>query len=117
MNVRCNAGCRRTNLVGDLPGYGTVWFDPSAITNILSLKRVRSKYKVTYENGTEAFFAVVKPDGTRFEFKESADGLYYLDTEAEGAVMVNTVVDNASSYTNADYMRAVKARNLQIAIG
>ena len=25
---------RVTNLVGDLPGYGPVWFDPRAIANV-----------------------------------------------------------------------------------
>ena len=29
MRVHCNAGSRLTNLVGDLPGYGTVWYDPN----------------------------------------------------------------------------------------
>ena len=37
MRVRCNAGSHLTNLVGDLPGYGTDWYDPKAIANILSL--------------------------------------------------------------------------------
>ena len=34
MRVHCNAGSRLTNLDGDLPGYGTVWYDPKAIANI-----------------------------------------------------------------------------------
>jgi hypothetical protein len=46
MNVRCNAGQRTTTMVGDLPGYGTVWYDPKSIANILSLKRVAEKYYV-----------------------------------------------------------------------
>jgi hypothetical protein len=41
MTVHCNAGQRTTNLVGDLDGYGTVWYDPDAIANILSLKKVK----------------------------------------------------------------------------
>jgi hypothetical protein len=40
MNVQCNAGQRTTNMIGDLAGYGTVWFDPKSIANILSLSRV-----------------------------------------------------------------------------
>ena len=38
MRIQCNAGIRVTNLVGDLPGYGPVWFNPRAIMNVLSLK-------------------------------------------------------------------------------
>ena len=37
IRVHCNAGNCLTDLVGDLPGYGTVWYDPKAIANILSL--------------------------------------------------------------------------------
>jgi hypothetical protein len=44
MNVRCNAGQRTTSMVGDLPGYSTIWYDPNSIANILSLKCVASKY-------------------------------------------------------------------------
>ena len=30
-----NAGVMMTNLKAELPGYGTVWFDPQAMTNVL----------------------------------------------------------------------------------
>jgi hypothetical protein len=37
MNVCCNAsGQCTTTMVGDLPGYGTIWYDPKSIANILS---------------------------------------------------------------------------------
>jgi hypothetical protein len=35
MTIHCNAGTTKTNLIGDLPGYGTVWYHPSGIANIL----------------------------------------------------------------------------------
>ena len=38
MRVHCNAGSCLTNLIVDLPGYGTMWYDPKAIDNILSLR-------------------------------------------------------------------------------
>jgi hypothetical protein len=28
MNIHCIAGITRTNLIGDLPGYGTIWYQP-----------------------------------------------------------------------------------------
>jgi hypothetical protein len=37
MNIICNAGVTRTNMVGDLEGYGTVWYNAKGIANILSL--------------------------------------------------------------------------------
>ena len=46
MNIHCNAGQCTMDMIGDLPGYGTVWYDPNSITNILSLCRVAAKYHV-----------------------------------------------------------------------
>ena len=64
MNVWCNAGRRTTTMVGDLPGYGTVWYDPESIANILSLKRVAEKYHVAFDSKHGGSFIVTKPDGT-----------------------------------------------------
>jgi hypothetical protein len=62
MAVHCNAGQRNTNLVGDLDGYGTVWYDPEAIANILSLKKVKEKYHVAHSSDRGAFI-VTKCNG------------------------------------------------------
>lgn len=117
MIVRCNAGQRTTDMIGDLPGYGTVWYDPRSIANILSLRRVAAKYHVAYDSHDNGSFVVTKPDGTVFEFQASEGGLYYLDTENTATVLVNTVADNKAKYTNDDYLKAVAARELQIKIG
>jgi hypothetical protein len=119
MNVRCNAGqCTTTMMVGDLPGYGTVWYDPKSITNILSLKRVAEKYHVAFDSDNGgSFIGTPKPDGTIFEFKQSPGGLYFMDSDKKGMVMVNTVAANKGYYTNEDYLKALRARQLQITIG
>jgi len=36
MTLHCNAGVSTTNMVGDSPGYGTVWYHKSGTANILS---------------------------------------------------------------------------------
>ena len=79
MRIHCNAGSRLTNYVGDLPGYGTVWYDPQAIANILSLRRVHDQYHISYDDAYQQF-VVTKPCGKEFIFKESEGGLHYLDT-------------------------------------
>jgi hypothetical protein len=57
MKIHCNAGVASTDQVGDLDGYGTVWYHPNGIANILSLSRVREHgYRVTYDS----------EDGNRF---------------------------------------------------
>ena len=47
LDIHCNAGLATADKVGDFPGYGTVWFHPDGIANILSLARVKEKYRVT----------------------------------------------------------------------
>jgi hypothetical protein len=44
MDIHCNAGVTSTNMVGDLPGCGEVWYHPNGIANILSLARVKEKH-------------------------------------------------------------------------
>ena len=123
MRVHCNAGSHLTNLVGDLPGYGTVWYDPKAIANILSLRRVRDHYHITYDSSHRRFI-VTKQSGKEFAFHESEGGLHYLDTthqqgqQRQGHVFaVNTVKDNKKNFTNNDYLRAVRAQELQVTVG
>jgi hypothetical protein len=130
MDIHCNAGVATTNLVGELAGYGTVWYHPSGIANILSLSRMKEHgHRVTYDSHGGNRFIVHKNDGTARVFKESDRGLYYMDTtekeddspgmtESSGStVMVNTVADNRTSYTNRAYSRATLARSIQKMIG
>ena len=105
MHVHCNAGKRITKQVGDLEGYGEVWYDPRAIANILSLKNLRKQFHVSYDSSSGSGFVVTKPDGSSFAFKESEHGLHYLDAgvHKQGTVLVNTVEGNRSSYSIAHY--------------
>ena len=95
MKIMCNAGVKTTRMIGELPGYGTVWFDPKGIANILSMKQVKSKYHVQYDSESGNLFVVTKPDGKVFEFKESDDGLHYLDTDKykSGVALIQTVAE------------------------
>ena len=60
MHIHCNAGSRLTNYVEDLPRYGTVWYDPKTIANILSLRQVRDRNHITYDSAYQQFI-VTKP--------------------------------------------------------
>ena len=42
--VHCNSGVKVVDRVGDLTGYGTVWYEPTGIANILSMSRVTKKF-------------------------------------------------------------------------
>ena len=123
MRIHCNAGSHLTILIGDLPGYGTVWYDPKSIVNILSLRQVRDRYHISYDSSHPRFI-VTKPSGKEFVFQESEGGLHSLDTmqqqnhRQQGHIFsVNTVWDNKKNFTNNDYLRAVRARELQVMVG
>ena len=50
VSVQCNAGTTITNMVGDLQGFGEVWYHPKGIANILSMALVEDKlgWEITY---------------------------------------------------------------------
>jgi hypothetical protein len=90
MRVRCNAAWRSTNMVGDLPGYGTVWYDPRSIVNILSLSKGKQKYLLQY-NSSDGKFVVKKPDESFIHFIESPTGFFFdTATKADNMSTVDT---------------------------
>ena len=67
--------------MGDLPGYGTVWFYEDGIANILSLNNVKKKYHVTYDSTACDCFEVHKVDSTIRVFKPLKKGASLLECE------------------------------------
>ena len=67
----CNAGKAIIKKKGDLKGYGTVWFYPDGIANILSLSNVQKKCNVTNDSTPNEGFLVHKADGTTQVFRPS----------------------------------------------
>ena len=124
MRIQCNAGIHVTNSVGDLLGYGPVWFDPRAIANVLSLKLVKEKYHIEYNSNKDDGFVVTKPTGEKFKFIQSGSGLHYLDMMqqdtnkiAETTLVVSMVRENKKNDTNNNYLHALQARQLQMTMG
>jgi hypothetical protein len=99
-------------MIGDLPGYdGKVWYNPQCIANIQSLSDVKKYHQVAYDSKAVKAFIVHKTDGEERRFKQSATGLFYLDTtETAGTVLVNTVAGKKASYTNRNYEQALLDR-------
>jgi Zinc knuckle len=117
MTIHCNAGSVVMTMIGDLPGYGTVWYHPDGIANILSLSRAISKGHVVYDSKKGNEFVLIKAGGSKTVFKQSEQGLYYVDTAKEGSVFIYTVADNQFKYTSRELIRADAARRLQQIIG
>jgi hypothetical protein len=99
MIIHCNARSATTNQVGDVEKYGTVWYHPNGIANIISLAiMVERGFEVQYDStiGNGSFY-VTKHGVKLFEFKQSNGGLLYCDTSENtmiGTTQIDTVADN-----------------------
>jgi hypothetical protein len=108
IDIHCNDGIASTNIIGDLSGYGTVWY-PHGIASILSLAKMTEKgYQVSYYSKSGNAFTVSKPEEGSHIFQQSDCGLYYIDTKASSNsnLFITIVADNISSYTKCDYLKA-----------
>jgi len=105
LSLHCNAGIATVSKVGDLPGYGTVWFYEDGITNILSLNNIKKKYHVTYDSTACDCFEVHKVGGTKHVLKPSKKGLFYSSVSNDIA-LVTTVEDKINKYTVGEYSYA-----------
>jgi len=103
---------------GDLKGYGTIWYYPEGIANILSLHKVQDNYRIMYNSSTMAGFILHKSDGTNHMFTPSKKGLFFSDVKRDSAhILVNTVDSIQNKYTVKEYSDTYKAQSNQDIIG
>ena len=50
IRVQCNSGLNIVDRVGDLPGYGTVWYKLTGIANIFLMSRAMKKFQVVFDS-------------------------------------------------------------------
>ena len=79
LRIFSTGGSTTTNYIGYLPGYTWVWFHHGGIANILSLARVKKKYKVTFDSQKDNLYHVHLSSSRTRSFQESDKGLYYSD--------------------------------------
>jgi hypothetical protein len=143
INIHCNAGVSKTELKGKL-GQLTVRHNPNGMANVLSLKAVAEKHRITYDSWDwNGVFKEHTPNRV-VDFKPSEHGLHYVDMSLEGDiiqdmfvtadtpeeednkevenatkeyVMINTVRGNLEHYTRQEIKKAQQARKLQGMIG
>ena len=119
VNVQCNAGRIKVDMIGDLRGFGWVWYYPQGIANILSMSLVSNDYRITMDTSICNSLFVHKPDGTTREFHRSASNLYICNLGPPKTAMptITTVNQQKQYYSNLDIRRADKARKLQETLG
>eukprot|EP00957_Ditylum_brightwellii_P197747 15065318-Ditylum_brightwellii.AAC.3 len=117
VNVFCNGklmtNIQRSDLIGDLPGFKAIWYQPDGIANVLVLASVQEGCHVMYNNHHENCFLVERSDGMVRKFQQSERGLYYSLMENNDYVLVNTVANNKTKHSPCNYSCIVTARNLQ----
>ena len=81
MCMHCNSGTIQTDLIGDLEGYGEVWYNPKGIANIISLGKASTRHQITMDSTLDNTIFIHKPDGTVRRFECMKSGIYCCDLE------------------------------------
>ena len=76
LELHTNTGCKRNKIEADMPGYGTVSFNPDAIAYIFRFADLVDKHRITYDSVKEDAFLIHMPQKI-VKFKRSPEGLYF----------------------------------------
>ena len=116
LQLNTNGGVLICNQQGDVPGYGTVWYHPDAITNIISLSNAVDKgHKVTYDESV-GFTLTNAKSGRVNVFRRAPNGLYSLPLDDQSA-FIQSVEDNKKLFTKRQVEGAERAKQLYEVIG
>eukprot|EP00957_Ditylum_brightwellii_P080163 6097225-Ditylum_brightwellii.AAC.1 len=78
LDIYCTSGEATTHMVGDLPGFGTVWYHPKGIVNIVLLAAVEFCFPVTYDSGNNRCFIIHKSNGKADVLKNWREDCFIL---------------------------------------
>ena len=101
----CNGGIQDSNMIGDLQGFGIVYFNPQSIANILSLAEVVKSRRVTFDSKKGNKFRVFGGGRNMITFRQSEKGLYFWDVKSrhdEEVIMINSVKENEKRYSKRE---------------
>ena len=85
LKILSTGGVSITNKIGMFKGYGWVWYHKKGIANILSLSRVKSKFRVTFDSSSDNSFHVHMTDGQSEDTKSWVEN-YIITTYARARV-------------------------------
>ena len=109
---------------GDLRDFGTVYYDPSALANVLCFADVEDRGKITYCQRQSLFRVVINRNTYIFKRIRTGDDrkLYACDMRQHargrlGIVCVTTVSENEALFTRREVGDARRARELSRRLG
>lgn len=98
-------------------GEHLFWLDPCGIANVVSLRSLEAKHKVTYDSALHGGAFIVHTDSGQVIFRRCPDtGFPYVDLDENGndaAMLVQSVRGNFEGFTRREVEGAIAARDLQ----
>ena len=125
MKAYTNEGRQDFTLVGDLPGFFKVWYNPRSMINILAWSDVANKYKITSDTAKGRFITVHLSEERRMNFVEVESELYLFrnrvhaitNNKMSGYSYLMLTGVNMSEFTNKEITRVQRARDLYRGMG
>eukprot|EP00956_Cyclotella_meneghiniana_P042120 scaffold248363_cov77-Cyclotella_meneghiniana.AAC.3 len=120
LHLHTNAGTSVLLQQGYL-GEFLFWLDPHGIANVISLRTLEEKHKVTYDSELHGGAFVVHTDEGDVIFRRCPEtGFPYIDLDenaSEAAMLVQSVRGNFEGFTKREVKGAIAARDLQANMG
>ena len=125
LSISTNGGLMKSHMKCDIPYIDDVWYNEDSITNIISLKDMTNKFRVTMDSKEELALLVHMPDKI-VKFKQFANGLYAMDPNDEKSFemkskkpyqFMNTQEENLKFMSTRQQKRAKLARELHESMG
>jgi hypothetical protein len=79
LKVHTNGGSQVSHHVTTVRNFGTVWFNPASLANILSMAALGKVCRITMDTALEPCMILHQKDGTLMKFWQYTSGLYYYD--------------------------------------
>jgi len=111
LTLHSNGGTLKANMIGDIPGYGTVWLNEQSLANILSFANVRKRCRITLQTGPNdpsPTIVVHRSSGVPMLFREHSLGLYVHDT-SNLKLQSNKVMAQQNDYSFLSTMKQLEA--------
>jgi hypothetical protein len=118
-----NGGHQDSDMIGDFPNLGPVWYNDRSIANILSLSEVRKVCTVTMDTSKEPAINVHRKDGSIMSFVEHPSGLYvyqdnnHSDNNVTAYTLLSTVAEHRRNFSKRQVDDADAARALYRKLG
>ena len=116
VDIHCNAGTTSADQIGDLPGFGPVWFNKHGVANMLSMAKVErmgNGTRMTHDVWKDSKFVAHKEGGATRIFQQSDRGMCFLGADEKGTAVVTAAADKKSKYPNRNCSQGSSARKLQ----